>query len=97
MSDGVDAGMQPMEALASNPLLHGPFTPPGLQQLPPPHHPVLPRGKRSELAIVIASPRKPFSRDGFRGLDEHRLRLTENLARVARGLCDFNPLSEPKP
>jgi hypothetical protein len=76
--------MDPVQPTSSDPLLDGALTPSRPHHLLPPHHPVLPPRKLSELAVVIARPQKPPFKDCFRGLGGHVPMVTRQRARVAR-------------
>ena len=62
------------------------LTPPSLQQLAPPHHPMLSPRERRYPAIVSARPQKPGLYAGFCGLGGHSASVAGAAARVVRGL-----------
>jgi len=86
MADEIDTGVKSVEATCSGPLLDRPLAQAPRHQLSPSHHAVLSLGEGREPTIVIASPRKGFFGDRFRGLGGHPPSLPGNLTRVARSL-----------
>jgi len=63
--------MDSVQTSGSDPLLDRTFTPPRRDQLPSRNNSVLSPGEFRKRAIVIASPRKPSPKNGFRGLGRH--------------------------
>lgn len=56
MTHGVDAHMDSMKTSGPNSLVDCAFAPAAVDELPAPHHSVLPPRKRREIPVVIASP-----------------------------------------
>jgi len=71
MPYGVDASMQAMQSPDADPSIDFFLGPTRLQQLPPPHHPVLTPRELAQPAVISARPQKPFFRTGFCGLGGH--------------------------
>lgn len=82
----IDAAMQPMKASGTNPPLDLFLTPSLLQQLPPPHNPVLPPSDHRQRPVVSARPQKPLFCPGFCGLGGHPRSVSSYGARVVRAL-----------
>jgi hypothetical protein len=60
----IDASVQWVQPADPDPDFNRLLTHPKLQELPPPHNPMLPPGKLSKPSIIPASSRKPVLRTG---------------------------------
>jgi hypothetical protein len=78
--------MQAMQAPTSDPLLDRPSTPPGVNQLQPPNHPMLSCSQRRKRPVVIARPQKPSLKDGFCGLGGHAATVAPPASQVVRSV-----------
>lgn len=104
MSHRVDAGVQRMQAPTRNSVLNRVVAQPELRQLVPGYDPVLPPRQRRDPGVPPWLPRLLSPRPWkyayttiFHGLGGHGRRLTGNIARVVRGLCQMRDESVPDP
>jgi hypothetical protein len=81
--------MSPMKTSRSYSLIDCRLAPPAFDELLPAHQAMLAPRKRGKASIVIASPRKPFSKSGFGGLAGHAWSVPRQSARMARTNGDF--------
>jgi len=96
MADEVDPGTQPMHASSANSLLDCASSQPNLFKPPSADHPVLPLRDLSQLAVIIASPRKSISKMTFGGLDGHPANVAGAGSILGRALCQLSNLCAPE-
>ncbi len=64
MPNRIDTRVQSMQAPCPNPPVDRSFAETESRELPPPHHPMLSPRQLGDIAIITASPRKPFLKMG---------------------------------